>query len=85
MENLIKELLHPKLLANGTVQPPTTAQRRAAEAIRLLIQVREQDLQGRLKAEQEVRDLQARMLGEVEEFESAIKDAMNEDYMRNCT
>lgn len=43
MQNLINELLNPTTDANGNIVPPSTAKRRAAEAIALLHKLATED------------------------------------------
>lgn len=53
MQNLINELVHPKLNQAGELLATPTVNRRAANAIQQLYQQGQQDLQARLRLEQQ--------------------------------
>ena len=86
MQNLVTQLLEPGPNMTG----PTTLQRRAAEAIVNLTQLREQDQMWRVRF-QESSDKHLAMANEYfklygpSNHEEAYREVMNEEYRLNCT
>lgn len=53
LQNLIQELLNPQTNLDGSIVPPSVLKLRAAETIKQVYTLQQQDLKGRLIAEQD--------------------------------
>jgi hypothetical protein len=85
MQNLINQLLQPALGESK----PSTLKRRAGEALALALNMQQQDLQGRQRAEAEAQQnlgmlesLRASI--DMEEYMKIYKETLNKEYYENC-
>lgn len=93
MKQLIVELSEPRIYSDGVIRQPTAIMLKAAKTITEVLNIWEQDKQGRLRAEAENAELrmqliEMRLLSQTEsvlQAKEAYKEVANIDYVKDFT